>query len=79
MSYFEQRKQVQIENEEREKRKIEDELQLRSEEQQIDGTSNKKSIFDRPFMKYLTSYCCEWTCEMKMFEKCRVRIITIIR
>ena len=79
MSYLEQRKQVQIENEEREKRKIEDEFQLRNEEQQTDGTSNNKSIFDRTFMKYLASYCCQWTCEMKMFEKCRVCIITIIR
>ena len=76
MSYLEQQKQVQTENEEREKRKIEDAVQLKNDEQQIDERSSKKSLFDRPFVKFLGNYCCQWTCEMKMFEKCRVRMIT---
>jgi hypothetical protein len=39
----------------------------------IDGTN----ICDRPFVKLLRIYCCEWSCELPIFKKFQVRFIIL--
>jgi hypothetical protein len=73
MSYLEQQKLVEAETVEHERRKIEDELEIKNEETHtilhVDNEQN-----DRAFVKHLRIYCCEWSCESVIFKKFQVRL-----